>query len=46
MGKWQIPPGGGHMDLDSGVYLQNMTMKQINQRLDQCVDEISLMVRR
>ena len=22
--KWQLPPKGGHMDLDSGVYFQNM----------------------
>jgi len=36
MGKWEIPPAGGHMDLASGVYLQNMTMKQIGERLDQC----------
>jgi len=36
MGKWKIPPEGGHMDEPSGVYLQNMTMKQINERLDEC----------
>ena len=34
-GKWQIPPPGGEMDLASGVYLQNMTMKEINERLDE-----------
>jgi len=32
--KWQIPPRGGHMDLPSGVYLQNMTWKQVAERLE------------
>lgn len=30
---WTIPPGGGHLDLPSGIYLQNMTMKDIEERL-------------
>jgi len=33
MSKWQIPPSGGHMDLPTGVYFQNMTSKQIKERL-------------
>lgn len=33
MSKWKIPPGGGHMDLATGVYFQNMTGKEIEQRL-------------
>ncbi|NPV54177.1 MAG: creatininase family protein [Firmicutes bacterium] len=33
MSNWQIPPKGGHMDLATGVYLQNMTWKQIQERL-------------
>jgi creatinine amidohydrolase len=33
MSKWQLPPRKGHMDEPSGVYLQNMTMKQIQERL-------------
>ena len=32
--KWQIPPEGGHMDLPSQVYLQNMTWKQVAERLE------------
>ena len=31
--KWSLPPKGGHMDLDSGVYFQNMTMKEVEKRL-------------
>ncbi|MFQ6014639.1 MAG: 3-dehydro-scyllo-inosose hydrolase [Anaerolineae bacterium] len=33
MSKWQIPPEGGHLDRPSGIYLQNMTWKQIEDRL-------------
>jgi len=33
MGKWQIPPEGGHMERPTGVYYQTMTMKQIRERL-------------
>ena len=36
MGKWKIPPDGGHMERPSGVYFQTMTMKQIRERLDEC----------
>lgn len=31
--KWQIPPAGGHMDRRSGVYMQNMTGKEVEERL-------------
>ncbi|GAB4402830.1 MAG: 3-dehydro-scyllo-inosose hydrolase [Anaerolineales bacterium] len=31
--KWELPPKGGHMDLPTQVYLQNMTWKQIEERL-------------
>jgi creatinine amidohydrolase/Fe(II)-dependent formamide hydrolase-like protein len=33
MAKWQIPPEGGHLDSPSGIYLQNMTGKQVQERL-------------
>ena len=33
MGKWQLPPSGGHMDKQTGLYMQNMTGKQIQERL-------------
>ncbi len=33
MGKWELPPRGGHMDLADGIYLQNMTWKEIEERL-------------
>jgi creatinine amidohydrolase/Fe(II)-dependent formamide hydrolase-like protein len=33
MGKWQIPPAGGHMESPDGLYLQTMNMTQINERL-------------
>lgn len=33
MSKWQIPPEGGHLDRPSGIYLQNMTGKQVEERL-------------
>ena len=33
MSKWELPPRKGHMDEPSGVYLQNMTMRQIQERL-------------
>jgi len=35
MGKWQIPPEGGHMDRPTGIYFQNMTGKQVMERLRQ-----------
>ncbi|MDJ0923550.1 MAG: 3-dehydro-scyllo-inosose hydrolase [Acidimicrobiia bacterium] len=34
MGEWQIPPDGGHMESASGVYYQNMTLKEIEDRLE------------
>ncbi len=33
MGQWRLPPDGGHMDKADGVYLQNMTGKQVAERL-------------
>ncbi|MGQ9627461.1 MAG: 3-dehydro-scyllo-inosose hydrolase [Anaerolineae bacterium] len=33
MSKWEIPPKGGHLDRPSGIYLQNMTGKQVEERL-------------
>src|SRR5438552_4112841 len=32
-GKWSLPPKGGHMDKRTGVYLQTMTMRDIEERL-------------
>lgn len=31
--SWQLPPKGGHMESSDGIYLQNMTWKQIEDRL-------------
>jgi len=31
--KWQIPPEGGHMDAADGIYFQNMTMLEVEERL-------------
>jgi creatinine amidohydrolase len=31
--KWQIPPDGGHMDAADGIYFQNMTMLEVEERL-------------
>ena len=36
MSKWQLPPKGGHLDAADGIYLQNMTWKQIEERLQKC----------
>ena len=33
MGKWKLPPGGGHMESPNGLYLQTMNMTQVNERL-------------
>jgi len=33
MGKWEIPPRGGHMDLPTGIYYQTMNGKQVEERL-------------
>jgi creatinine amidohydrolase/Fe(II)-dependent formamide hydrolase-like protein len=33
MSKWKIPPLGGHLDRASGLYFQNMTGKQVQERL-------------
>src|SRR4030042_168192 len=34
--KWKLPPKGGHLDRASGVYFQNMTMKEAAARLKKC----------
>jgi len=34
MGDWQLPPPGGHMDKQTGLYWQNMTGKQVQERLE------------
>lgn len=31
--KWKVPPDGGHMDRATGIYLQNMTGKEVQERL-------------
>ena len=31
--NWQLPPNGGHMDAADGVYFQNMTMLEVEERL-------------
>ena len=36
MSKWQLPPDGGHMDRPTGVYMQNMTGHEIQERLKKC----------
>lgn len=33
LSKWQIPPTGGHLDLADGIYFQNMTGKEVQERL-------------
>jgi len=33
MSKWKLPPNGGHMDKPTKIYFQNMTMKEIEERL-------------
>lgn len=33
MTNWEIPPQRGHMDLPTGIYLQTMTGKQVEERL-------------
>lgn len=33
MSKWQIPPDGGHMERRSGIYLQTMIGKEVEDRL-------------
>ena len=33
MSKWKIPPDGGHMERPTGIYLQTMTGKQVEDRL-------------
>jgi len=33
--NWQLPPEGGHMDNANGIYFQNMTMLESEERLKQ-----------
>ena len=33
MNNWEIPPQRGHMDLPTGIYLQTMTGRQVEDRL-------------
>lgn len=33
MSNWQLPPDKGHLDLPSGIYFQNMSWKEIEDRL-------------
>ena len=33
MSKWKFPPDGGHMDRPTGIYLQTMTGKEVEERL-------------
>ncbi|MGZ4385433.1 MAG: 3-dehydro-scyllo-inosose hydrolase [Gaiellaceae bacterium] len=35
MGNWKLPPPGGHMDKPTGVYMQNMTGRQLQERIKQ-----------
>ncbi|MFO8017587.1 MAG: 3-dehydro-scyllo-inosose hydrolase [Promethearchaeia archaeon] len=35
MTDWKLPPEGGHMDLADGLYLQNMSIKQIKERVEE-----------
>jgi creatinine amidohydrolase/Fe(II)-dependent formamide hydrolase-like protein len=33
MSKWKLPPSTGHMDLPTGIYFQNMTYAEYEERL-------------
>ena len=33
MGKWELPPKGGHMELPTGIYYQTMTDRESQERL-------------
>ncbi|VBB08218.1 creatininase/formamide hydrolase [Lucifera butyrica] len=33
MAKWQIPAKGGNMEADNGIYYQNMTNREVEERL-------------
>ncbi|MDI9490686.1 MAG: 3-dehydro-scyllo-inosose hydrolase [Bacillota bacterium] len=33
MTKWQLPPKGGNMEAANGIYFQNMTRKEVRERL-------------
>ena len=33
MSKWQIPAQGGNMEAANGIYYQNMTNKEVAERL-------------
>ena len=34
MSDWKLPPDGGHMERATGIYLQTMTGKEVDERLD------------
>ena len=34
MSKWEIPAKGGNMEADNGIYYQNMTRKEVSERLE------------
>ncbi|MFX1354515.1 MAG: creatininase family protein, partial [Promethearchaeota archaeon] len=34
MGKWNLPAKGGHLDLADGIYLQNMNIVEIRERIE------------
>nr|MDO8133010.1 3-dehydro-scyllo-inosose hydrolase [Candidatus Njordarchaeum guaymaensis] len=36
MGNWKLPPEGGHLDKPTGIYFQNMSWKEIEDRLKKC----------
>ena len=33
VGKWNLPPKGGSMDKADGIYLQNMNIAEIRERV-------------
>ena len=33
LGNWELPPKQGHMDMADGIYVQNMTIKQVLERI-------------
>ena len=33
MSKWQLPATGGNMEVNNGIYYQNMTNKDVAERL-------------
>ena len=37
MTDWNLPPKGGHMDLPDGIYLQNMSIAEIKERVKKAI---------